>query len=78
MGNRDQSFITKCQLTPLLRTSYPVTFTDAQWTRLQATFAAGVCDYSKPDAALMPSVPWLDFTNGPGGVPLTLGSPTVN
>ena len=41
--------VMKCQLKPLSRSDYGVTaFTDAQWAQLQATFATGVCDYSKP------------------------------
>jgi hypothetical protein len=38
----------KCQLKPLDFASYPVTFTAAEETRLQAAFPTGVCDWSKP------------------------------
>ena len=38
----------QCQLVPLSRSSYDVTFTDAQWAALQQVFSSGVCDYTKP------------------------------
>lgn len=38
----------KCQLKPLAPADYAVSFTPAQWTRLQAAFPSGVCDWSKP------------------------------
>lgn len=62
--------ILKCQLTPLDRSDYTVDFTNAQWERLRKVFAAGVCDYRKPAVAQQPSVPWLTFSDGPGGQPL--------
>jgi hypothetical protein len=59
-----------CQLKALRREDYgSVTFTDAQWSRLQAVFPGGVCDWSKPANLLTPSVPWL-MHDGQGGVPL--------
>ena len=62
--------IEKCQLMPLNRSSYPVTFTDAQWTELQTTFPSGVCDWSKPGVDQQGAVPWLSYASGPGGSPL--------
>lgn len=63
--------VMKCQLKPLLRSGYlPVTFTDAQWATLEATFPDGVCDYSKPAVDFSPTVPWLSYKAGPGGQPL--------
>ncbi len=44
----------KCALKPLARGDYPATLNDAQWTRLQAVFTEGVCDYSKPGASQEP------------------------
>ena len=67
--------VLKCQLKPLARADYPVSFTDAQWATLQATFPTGVCDYSKPADGFAKTVPWLDYSAGPGGVPL--GAPPV-
>lgn len=60
-----------CQLKPLARADYPATvvFTDAQWSRLQAVFPDGVCDWSKPAIGVTPSVPWLKH-DGFGGVAL--------
>jgi hypothetical protein len=59
-----------CALRPLDRASYPVTFTDAQWARLQAVFPDGVCDWSAPPLGYQPSLPWLTYEGGPGGQPL--------
>jgi hypothetical protein len=62
-----------CQLKPLRREDYAgVTFTDAQWGRLQAVFPDGVCDYGKPANGEQPTVPWLRH-DGRGGV--ALGEP---
>jgi len=61
--------VMKCQLKPLDRNDPAyggVTFTDAQWQRLQQTFQAGVCDWSKPDVDWRPSVPWMTYADGPG------------
>ena len=52
------------------RTDYPVTFSDAQWTALVATFPTGVCDYSRPGVGQQATVPWLTYAAGPGGRPL--------
>lgn len=68
--------ILKCRLKPLNRDDYQVDFTNAQWQRLSTVFPAGVCDYRQPGVAQQPSVPWLAFTNGPGGQ--TLGPPPVS
>ena len=76
-GGPDTDDVLKCQLKPLNRADYNVTFTDAQWTRLQQTFPQGVCDFSQPGVAQQPpTAPWLDFSAGPGGVPL--GAPPTS
>lgn len=62
--------IFKCQLKPLRRDDYRTVFTDAQWTRLQAVFTEGVCDYGKLAAGQQPTVPWLSYAAGPGGQPI--------
>ena len=62
--------VLKCQLKPLSRVDYNVTFTDEQWARLQATFPSGVCDYSKRGVKQAKPRPWLTFADGPGGRPL--------
>ncbi len=64
--------VLKCQLKPLVRADYKQTipFTDAEWATMQKTFATGVCDYTKPGVGQQMTVPWLDYSKGPGGVPL--------
>ncbi|NUZ04711.1 DUF6351 family protein [Piscinibacter koreensis] len=64
------SDIMKCQLKPLTIADYFVSFTQAQWSRLQAVFPNGVCDYSKPGVGQVVPQQWLTFTAGPGGKPL--------
>src|SRR3954469_10611276 len=59
--------IGKCQLKPLDRSEYSVTFTDAQWAQLQQIFPTGVCDFTAPGVEQVPSQPWTSFAGGPGG-----------
>jgi len=75
-GEPQTSDIMKCQLKPLVRADYTVTFTDAQWAALQGVFPTGVCDWSKPSVGQVTPQPWLTFANGPGGDPL--GNPPVS
>ena len=60
----------KCGLTPLRRSAYQATFTDAEWAALQRVFPAGVCDFTKPGADQVTPEPWQTFAAGPGGRPL--------
>ncbi|HEY9414697.1 MAG TPA: DUF6351 family protein [Pseudonocardia sp.] len=74
----------KCHLEPLRRADYattvagvtiPVTFTDAEWARLQETFDTGVCDFTEPGVAQQRTIPWQTYqdTSGEviyGGTPL--------
>ena len=53
-----------------------VGFTVAQWARLEAAFATGVCDFSKPSVGQVAPKPWQTFADGPGGHPL--GDPPVS
>ena len=62
--------IRKCTLKPLRRDDYSVTFTDAQWQRLVATFATGVCDWTRPSVGYQASIPWMTYAAGAGGRPL--------
>jgi hypothetical protein len=63
--------VLKCQLRTPMRDDYaPVTFSDAQWARLNAAFPDGVCDWSKPGVGQQEAVSPLTFVDGPGGVPL--------
>ena len=58
----------KCQLKPLRRSDYNVTFTDAQWATLEKTFPSGVCDYTKPGVNQQAVVPWLAYQDAGGKV----------
>ena len=69
-GMPDTRDILKCQVKPLQRDDYGVTFTDAQWARLQQAFPTGVCDWSKPGVGQQVNTPWLTYAQGPGGQPL--------
>jgi hypothetical protein len=60
--------VLKCQLKPLRRDDYPVTFSDAEWQRLQQAFPDGVCDYSKPGVAQRGAVPWMTYQKANGDV----------
>jgi uncharacterized tannase-like protein DUF6351 len=63
--------ILKCQLKPLSPVDYGgLVFAPVQWARLQATFPDGVCDWTLPGVSQQPAVSPLDFSGGPGGVPL--------
>jgi hypothetical protein len=60
--------VMKCQLKPMRRDDYPVTFTDDQWQKLQSAFPGGVCDYSKPGVSQHGAVPWLTYQTRRGRV----------
>ena len=59
--------VLKCQLKPLDRSAYPVTFTDAQWKELQQAFPSGVCDYSRPGIGQGPTTPWMTYQSDAAG-----------
>jgi hypothetical protein len=61
-----ESDILKCQLKPLDRADYTVTFTDAEWARLEGIFPSGVCDWSKPGVGqeVTPRT-WLSYGPSP-------------
>jgi hypothetical protein len=70
-GGSLEENILKCQLKPLNMADYaPVAFTPAQWTRLNASFPGGVCDWSNPGVGQQEAISPLTFAAGPGGVPL--------
>jgi len=69
-GEGATSDIMKCQRKPLDSADYSVAFTSAQWSRLQAAFPTGVCDFSKSGVGQVEPLPWQTFAGGPGGVPL--------
>ncbi len=58
-----------CRLRPLERSEVDVglpPMTDEQWSRLQAVFPDGTCDYSVPGLGQGPAQTWLTYT-GPDG-----------
>jgi len=70
-GGSIEENILKCRLKPLNPADYaPVTFTAGQWTRLQAAFADGVCDWSRRGVGQREANSPLTFAAGPGGVRL--------
>ncbi len=70
-GGSLQENVLKCQLKPVIPADYaPVAFSGAQWARMQATFANGVCDWSKPGVGQQEALSPLTFAAGPGGQPL--------
>jgi hypothetical protein len=56
----------KCQLKPLRREDYPVSFSDAQWSRLEEVFRDGVCDYSRPGVSQQGAIAWLTYQDRRG------------
>jgi hypothetical protein len=64
--------ILKCQLKPFNMADYgDVTLTTDQVERLKKVFPDGVCDWSKAGVGQQAAVSPLDFSAGPGGVPLS-------
>ena len=62
--------VLKCALKPLVPAEFGVEFDEGQWSRLEAVFPDGVCNWSVPGVGVQPAVPWLDYSAGPGGRPL--------
>ncbi|MDX6658780.1 MAG: hypothetical protein QOH62_3573 [Solirubrobacteraceae bacterium] len=75
-GGSEFNDIVKCRLKPMRRASYPVTFTDAQWSALQHAFPDGACDWSKPGVGQQENIPWLTYQDGEGHV-IYGGTPMV-
>ena len=70
-GGPRAEHILKCQLKTHVRGDYAAgAFSDAQWARLQAVFADGVCDWSKTGVGQQTAVSPLTFKAGAGGVAL--------
>jgi hypothetical protein len=68
-GEGIETDINKCTLKPLRRTDYyPLTFTDAQWQKLQQAFPTGVCDWSRPGVSQADTIPWQTYQSGSGAV----------
>ena len=77
-GEGVETDLNKCTLKPLRRLDYyPITFTDAQWQRLQQAFPAGVCDWGAPGVSQADTIPWQTYQDAGGNVVYggrTLGS----
>jgi hypothetical protein len=62
----------KCQLKPLDPSDYgaieSLLFTSAQLSQLQALYADGVCDFSKPGVSQQPTIPWQTYQDAQGNV----------
>ncbi len=70
-GAADTNDTGKCQLKPLKRTDYgSVSFTEAQWSSLQKTFPAGVCDHSRPVVDFGRTIPWRVYSGDGKARPL--------
>ncbi len=70
-GGPRAEHVLKCQLKAHARADYATgTFTDPQWARLQAVFADGVCDWTKPGVGQQAAASPLTFKAGAGGLPL--------
>ena len=57
--------VLKCRLKPVDMADYAVSFTPAEAARLQAAFASGVCDWTKPGVNQLPVVTWSSFGPAP-------------
>ncbi len=62
--------VLKCQLRPIDPAEYGDRLDPQQLQRLQAVFATGVCDWTKPGVGQQPPESPLDFSAGPSGQPL--------
>ncbi|MFW6200019.1 MAG: DUF6351 family protein, partial [Gemmatimonadota bacterium] len=65
--------VLKCELKPLAREDYAVTFTDDQWARLERIFPDGVCDWSRPGVHAAPVVPNGSFGPAEDGLVFRVG-----
>jgi hypothetical protein len=78
-GDVDTADTMKCQLRPLDRgDDYgplgTLTFSEAEWSQLEAVFAGGVCDYTRPPVGVQPTVTWLKYGDDQGN-PIYGGTP---
>ncbi|MBI4185341.1 MAG: hypothetical protein HY521_15215 [Proteobacteria bacterium] len=60
-----QGRILKCELKAPDPADYTVGFTPEQWSRLNAIFAGGVCDWSKPGVKETDAKTWAFFGPSP-------------
>jgi hypothetical protein len=60
--------ILECHKQPLRKSSYPVTFTAAQWSALKRVFPHGVCNYNEPSVGQHKAIPWQTYQKPDGRV----------
>jgi Tannase-like family of unknown function (DUF6351) len=60
--------VLKCRLKPLRRSSYGVTFTDAEWKEVEQAFPTGVCNYALPGVDQGPTTAWMTYQDSAGHV----------
>jgi hypothetical protein len=60
--------VMQCQLKPLQRSDFPVTFTTSEWAGLESAFPTGICDFSKPGVDQQPTRPWQTYQTASGSV----------
>jgi hypothetical protein len=66
-GMPETNDTTRCNLKPLDRNGYEgVTFSDEQWTAMQALYPQGVCDFTKPGLGRHPTRPWQTYQDARG------------
>jgi hypothetical protein len=62
----------QCQLKPFSRADNyglgNIIWQEADWQKLEQTFATGVCDWSKKPLAWQPTIPWLTYQDDLGDV----------
>lgn len=62
----------QCQLKPFSRADNyglgNIIWQEADWQKLEQTFATGVCDWSKKPLAWQPTIPWLKYQDDLGDV----------
>ncbi|HYL25421.1 MAG TPA: DUF6351 family protein [Burkholderiales bacterium] len=69
-GPRSEEIL-KCRTKPINTADYlPAVLSSAQLARLAAVFPDGVCDWAAGGVGQQPALSPLDFSGGPGGVPL--------
>ena len=57
--------VLKCQLEKVDRAAYAVTFSDAEFARLQTVFPDGVCDWTQAGVGHTGVLPWASFGPAP-------------
>ncbi len=67
-GGPREDDLAKCRVRPPSRADYRGRLSDAQWLRLQAIFATGVCDFTRPGVGNQKTVAWQTYQDSKGKV----------